>query len=64
METTWKKSDRSLTAEVFICLKKVAFALVSAFGSTYTSEYISPHRRAALQRCGQTPAHLEACEKL
>jgi len=51
--------------EAFICLKKVAFALLSAFGSTYTCEQIFSHMKAVLspQRSCLTPVHAEACVK-
>jgi len=34
--------------EAFICLKKVAFVLLSTFGSTYTCEQIFSHMKAVL----------------
>jgi len=52
--------------EAFIRLKKVAFALLSAFGSTYTCEQIFSHMKAVLspQRSCLTPVHAAACVKL
>jgi len=52
--------------EAFTCLKKVAFALLSAFGSTYTCEQIFSHMKAVLspQRSCLTPVHAAACVKL
>jgi hypothetical protein len=49
--------------EAFTCLKKVAFALLSAFGSTYTCEQIFSHMKGVLspQRSRLTPMHSEAC---
>jgi len=48
-------------------LKKVAFALLSAFGSTYTCEQIFSNLKAVLsvQRCCLTAerVHAEACVK-
>ncbi|BFZ03926.1 hypothetical protein BsWGS_06965 [Bradybaena similaris] len=50
----------------FICLKKVAFALLSAFGSTYSCEQIFSHMKAVLSphRSHLTPEHSENCVKL
>jgi len=47
-------------------LKKVAFALLSAFGSTYICEQIFSHLKAVLspQRSCLTHVHAEACVKL
>jgi len=51
--------------EAFTCLKKVAFALLSAFGSTCTCEQIFSHMKAVLspQRSCLTAVHAEACVK-
>ena len=48
-----------------ICLKKIAFALLSAFGSTYSYEQIFSHMKAVLnpQRSRLTPEHSENCLK-
>lgn len=50
----------------FICLKKIAFALLSAFGSTYSCEQIFSHMKAVLspRRSRLTPEHSENCVKL
>jgi hypothetical protein len=50
----------------YICLKKIAFALLSAFGSTYSCEQIFSHMKAVLnpQRSRLTPEHSENCVKL
>jgi len=47
-------------------LKKVAFALLSAFGSSYTCEQIFSHMKAVLskQRSCLMPVRAEACVKL
>jgi len=52
--------------EAFTCLKKVSFALISAFGSIYTCEQIFSHMKAVLspQRSWLIPVHAEACVKL
>ena len=57
----WTSLPRSYT-----CLKKIAFALLSAFGSTYSCEQIFSHMKAVLnpQRSRLTPAHSENCVKL
>ena len=49
----------------FICLKKIAFALLSAFGSTYCCEQIFSHMKAVLnpQRSRLTE-NSENCVKL
>jgi hypothetical protein len=52
--------------ETFTSLKKVAFPLLSAFGSSYTCEQIFSHMKGVLipQRSRLTPVHSEACVKL
>jgi hypothetical protein len=53
--------------EAFTCLKKVAFVLLLAFGSTYyTCEQIFLHMKTVLspQRSCQKPVHSEVCMKL
>lgn len=48
------------------CMKKVAFALLSAFGSTYQCEQIFSHMRHILNphRSKLTTDHSEGCVKL
>ncbi|XP_050730475.1 general transcription factor II-I repeat domain-containing protein 2-like isoform X3 [Eriocheir sinensis] len=50
----------------FNCMKKVAFALLSAFGSTYQCEQIFSHMRHVLNphRSKLTTDHSEGCVKL
>jgi hypothetical protein len=52
--------------EAFTCLKKVVFALLSAFGSTYTCKQIFSHMKGVLSplRSRLTPVDSEACVKL
>ena len=52
--------------ERFNCLKKIACALFSAFGSTYLCEQIFSHMKHILspQRCRLTTEHSESCMKL
>jgi hypothetical protein len=51
--------------KAFTCLKKVAFGLLSAFGSTYKCEQIFSRMKAVLcpQRSCLTFVHSEACMK-
>jgi hypothetical protein len=50
----------------FMSLKKVALALLSAFGSTYSCEQIFSHMKAVLSpnRSRLTPEHSENCVKI
>ncbi|XP_068609293.1 general transcription factor II-I repeat domain-containing protein 2A-like [Brachionichthys hirsutus] len=56
----------SLPDDEFSCLKKVAFALLSAFGSTHICDRIFSHMKAVLRpfRNRLTTEHSEACLKL
>ena len=56
----WTSLPRSYT-----CLKKIAFAFLSAFGSTYSCEQSFSHMKVVLisQRSRLTPAHSENCVK-
>lgn len=72
METTVNDRGASILScwtslpEKFNCMKKVAFALLSAFGSTYQCEQIFSHMKHILNphRSKLTTDHSEGCVKL